>query len=106
MIIVYTGKARQDLRAVYDYICFHLLSPDTAKETTNRIMKAVRALDTMPERNPLYKEEPWHSQGVRFFAVRNYLVFYIVDREADVVSVIRIMYGGRNISDQLNETAE
>lgn len=52
MIIVYTGKARQDLRAVYDYICFHLLSPDTAKETTNRIMKAVRALDTMPERNP------------------------------------------------------
>lgn len=57
----------------------------------------------MPERNPLYKDEPWHNQGVRFFAVRNYLVFYIVDHEADVLNIIRIMYGGRNISDQLKE---
>lgn len=60
----------------------------------------------MPERNPLYKDEPWHSLGVRFVPAKNYLVFYVVNEEADVVSISRIMYGGRDISRQLDETTE
>ncbi len=69
-------------------------------------MAAVRSLESMPERNPLYKEEPWNSQGVRFVPVRNYLVFYTVNEETDTVSVARIMYGARDISRQPEETTE
>ena len=29
-------------------------------------MAAIRKLDTMPNRNRLYEEEPWHSRGLRF----------------------------------------
>lgn len=69
-------------------------------------MAAVRSLESMPERNPLYKEEPWNSQGVRFVPVRNYLVFYTVNEKTDTVSVARIMYGARDISRQPEETTE
>ena len=69
-------------------------------------MREVRSLESLPERNPLYQDEPWHSQGVRFLRVKNYLVFYTVNPDADTVSVARIMYGGRNISRQLEETSE
>ena len=106
MKIVYTFKARQDLRDIYEYIAYTLLAPGAARNTSDRIMAAVRSLESMPERNPLYKEEPWHSQGVRFVPVRNYLVFYTVNEKTDTVSVARIMYGARDISRQLEETTE
>ena len=106
MKVVYTFRARQDLRDIYDYIAFTLLAPDAAKNTTERILEAARGLQSMPERNPLYKEEPWHSLGVRFIPVKNYIVFYTVNTDADTVSIARIMYGARDISRQLEETTE
>ena len=106
MRVVYTFTARQDLHNIYEYIAFTLLAPDAARNTTNKIMEAVRSLESMPTRNSVYKEEPWRSQGVRFIPVRNYLVFYTVNTEANIVSVARIMYGARDISRQLEETTE
>ena len=106
MKIVYTLTARQDLHSIYEYISSKLLAPDAARNTTERIMASIRTLEAMPERNPLYKEEPWHSRGVRFIPVRNYLVFYTINNEADTVSIVRIMYGARDISHQLEETTE
>ena len=106
MKIVYTNTARRDLREIYEYIAYTLLVPNTAKAISGTIMREVRSLESLPERNPLYQDEPWHSQGVRFLRVKNYLVFYTVNPDADTVSVARIMYGGRNISRQLEETSE
>lgn len=54
----------------------------------------------------MYKEEPWLSQGVRFLPVKSYLVFYTVNFSKETVSVVRIMYAGRDIRNQLNETTE
>ena len=106
MKIVYTLKARQDLIAIYEYISYTLLAPDSAREISEKIMEMIRTLESTPERNPLYKEEPWHSHGVRFMPVLNYLVFYTVDIGTGVVSISRIMYGARDISHQLEETTE
>ena len=106
MKVVYTFRARQDLHDIYDYIAFTLLAHDAAKNTTERILEAARSLQSMPERNPLYKEEPWHSQGVRFIPVKNYIVFFTVNTDTDTVSIARIMYGARDLSRQLEETTE
>ena len=35
--------------------------------------------------------------------VDNYLVFYIPDKETGAVKVIRVMYGGRNVDEQLEK---
>lgn len=104
MSIVYTEKARQDLHSIHDYIAYELLAPDTARRMTERIMRDIRTLESMPERNALYKEEPWHSQGLRFLPVKNYLVFYVIGHGPDTVFIVRIMYGGRDISRQLEDS--
>ena len=106
MKVEYTLTARQDLRDIYEYIAFTLLSPDAARNVADRIMAAARTLEYMPERNPLYKEEPWRSQGVHFIPVRSCLVFYTISAKTDTVSVARIMYGARDITRQLEETTE
>ena len=102
--VAYSAEARQDLRDIYEYIAYELLVPETAAGQTERIMKAIRSLEQMPMRHRLYEEEPWHSQGLRVLPVDNYLVFYLPDETSPTVNIIRIMYGGRDIDKQLNES--
>ena len=66
-------------------------------------MKAIHSLEQMPMRHMLYEEEPWRSRGLRILPVDNYIVFYLPDETYTTVSVIRIMYGGRDIDKQLND---
>ena len=100
----YSDKARLDLRSIYEYIAYELLVPDTASKQIGRIIKSIRSLEKMPERFKLYEYEPWNSQGVRYFPIDNYLVFYLIQKS--VVTIVRIIYGGRDISKQLCETVE
>ncbi len=102
--VIYSARARQDLRNIYEYISYDLLVPETATRQTRRIMKEIRSLDEMPIRHRLYDDEPWHSQGVRFFPVDNYLVFYLPDETKNTVYIVRIIYSGRDIKKQLSET--
>ena len=75
MNVVYTHRAQNDLHDIYEYIAFTLLSPENAASTVRRIIETVRSLEQLPERNPLYGDEPWSSRGLRFAATRNYLIF-------------------------------
>ena len=68
--IVYTFQARQDLKNIYEYIANSPHAPDTARNMYRQIIQSARSLESVPERNLLYKEEPWHSQGVRFIPVK------------------------------------
>lgn len=71
MKIVYTNTARQDLKEIYNYIAYTLLVPDTAKAISEKILGEVHSLENLPERNPRYRDEPWHSRGVRFLHEKN-----------------------------------
>ena len=51
----------------------------------------------MPERFPAWKREPMKSCGVRFMGVKNFNVFYVVNKNLHRVSVFRVLYNRRNI---------
>ena len=78
------------------------MSPENAEKQLERLEKQILSLDEMPERFPRYGKEPWHSRGLRFVAVDNYIVFYLPDVEEQVVTILRVMYSGRNIEEQLS----
>lgn len=97
----YSDEAKKDIRDIYMYIAFELMAPDTAYGQYQRIVSAVRGLDKMPLRFPLFGDEPWHSLGMRWFPVDNYIVFYFPFEETHSVEVARIMYKGRDAEQQL-----
>lgn len=99
--IYYTAESRQDLRDIYDYIAGELLAPAAAANQIKKIMDSIRKLEEMPVRHRLYEDEPWHSQGLRFFPTGNYLVFYVPNEECTTVNIIRIMYRRRDVKKQL-----
>ncbi|MBR1815260.1 MAG: type II toxin-antitoxin system RelE/ParE family toxin [Lachnospiraceae bacterium] len=96
--IEYSESARQDLRDIYEYMTINLLASYIAAEQVRRIMENIRSLEQMPNRNPLYHSEPWRSKGYRFMLVNKYMVFYYTDNKLKIVYIVRILYGGRDIS--------
>lgn len=45
----------------------------------------------------IYNKALWNDKNLRVMRVDNYLVFYTTDTNNKMVTVIRIMYGKRNI---------
>lgn len=79
------------------------MSPENSAKQLERLESQILSLGEMPERFPRYGKEPWYSRGLRFVEVDNYIVFYIPDIKEQVVTILRVMYSGRNIEEQLSD---
>lgn len=94
--------AKNDLREIFEYIAFSLLSPENAVSQLERLEKSIFQLDSMPRKFRLFDQEPWKSHGVRIMPVDNFVVFYIPKEEIKTVTVLRVMYGRRNIDKKIS----
>ncbi|MDO4619475.1 MAG: type II toxin-antitoxin system RelE/ParE family toxin [Lachnospiraceae bacterium] len=101
-----TDRADEDIRNIYEYIAYELQAPENASGQLDRIEQCIMSLDRMPERFRFYEKEPWKSRGLHIVPVDNYCVLYIVDSESMIVSIIRVMYGGRDIAAQLKKSVK
>ena len=99
--VTLTPEAKHDLREIYRYIAVELQSEQNANGQLNRLEENILKLDEMPERFRVYDREPWRSRNLRVMPVDHYLVFYIPDHQSQIVTVVRVMYGGRDIEAQL-----
>lgn len=102
--VTLTDQAELDLRRIFEYIAFNLLVPEYAARQLNRLEEHIMKLADMPEKFRLHEKEPWRSKGFHQMPVDNFIVFYIAEEENRTVTVIRIMYSGRDIDTQLRET--
>ena len=98
-----TPEAKADLRGIFEYIAYNLQSVQNAVGQLDRLEQGIKSLDQMPERFRIYEKEPWRSRNLRIMPIDNYIVFYIPDHEENIVTVIRVIYGGRDIDSQLNK---
>lgn len=99
--VVLTAQAKTDLKEIYQYIAVDLQSVQNAIGQLSRLEKEILSLDEMPERYRVYDSEKWQGRNLRVMPVDNYLVFYIPSKENYTVSIIRVMYGGRDIERHL-----
>ena len=101
--VVFTDRARIDLRNIYTYIAFTLQSRLNADRQLARIEKEIMSLSEIPER---YKRVPLDlgiTDDVRMVSVDHYTVIYRVGKKPDTVQILRILYGGRDFASALKE---
>lgn len=90
-------KAEEDLCEIFEYLAYKVMAGENAVWQLNRIQTAIESLDEMPLRNRVYDKEPWKTR-VRIMPVDNYLVFYLTETDLLKVTILRIMYGGRDLT--------
>ena len=95
-------EAKHDLREIYRYIAMELQPEQNANGQLDRLEENILKLDEMPERFQVYGREPWRGRNLRVMPADNYRVFYLPDHQLKTVTVLRVMYGGRDIEAQLS----
>ena len=95
-------QAGRDLREIFENIAFELQSPENAIGQLDRLEEQILSLDAMPKRYRKYEREPWKSRELHILSVDNYVILYIPNSDKKVVTILRVMYAGRDIDNQLN----
>ena len=88
--------AERDIRDAADYIEFALMNPQAANDLLDAISEILPTLEENPTRIGLVSEPVLNAWGIRFIRIKNYLAFFVVDEEAQSVTVLRFLYVKRN----------
>lgn len=96
-----TLQAQIQLKETINYIRYTLQAPDTALKMLDTLNSEFASLALFPARVPLVEEEPWRSQGIHKFSIKNYLIYFWVDENIKAVQIIGIVHGRRDQRRQL-----
>ena len=95
--VKYTEQASEDITGIIEYISYELCSPKAAEKIYKGVSDKIGLLRDNPYLFPLYHDEKLSAEGYRFAVVGNYLIFYVIDNSNSAVTIVRILYGRRNI---------
>lgn len=98
-----TKYALTQMEEIKHYIVNELYAPQAAYDLLLQMKKAIASLETFPFRNPLVDEEKWREQEIRKIIVKNFLLYYWIDEENEVVYITAVVYEKRNQLKQLDK---
>ena len=91
-----TRTAEQDLEEAADYIEFVLKNPTAADNLLDLASEKISALSGNPKIYPIVEDPVLHSWGIRFVTVNNFLAFYTINENANMIYIVRFLYGKRD----------
>lgn len=94
--IYITPTAEHDIVRAADYIEFTLKNPEAADNLLDVVTEQIEALADFPQKFRLVDDPVLTSWGIRFVTINNYLAFYMIDEEKQVVIVVRFLYQKSN----------
>ena len=93
-----TASAEKDIRDAIDYLIHKLSNKKAARVLFDSINKAVSKIKSYPEMCPTVSDPLLAAWGIRFIAVGNHLIFYIVSHSSKTIYIVRVLYNRRNWS--------
>jgi len=91
-----TRAAEADLNSAVEYIDHILQNPQAADHLLLEAEEKIMDLAVFPEKYSLAEDPVLNIWGIRFTAVKNYLVFYTVSEEEKCIYIIRFLHSKQN----------
>ena len=99
--IVLSIKAKEDLKSIVSYIRNVLNEPIIAKKYSKIIKDEIKSLNYYPQRNAVIDDDIIIDLKIRKLIIKNYIAFYRVNEEKNIVYIERVLYGASNWIDKL-----
>ena len=96
--VEYLPVARKDMLEIVRYISGELKNPNAADRLAVELINAMENVLTFPYRAPVYQPIRPLKHEYRKILVHNYLMFYWVDEDKELVTVARVVYAKRDYS--------
>ena len=97
----FTEKAEQDFDEILQYISVDLVNPAAAQNLGRKIFEQIGMVRAFPNSGTLVDNEFLSDKSVRKLSVDNYIIYYKAHYDEKMISVIRIVYGKRNLDEIL-----
>lgn len=91
-----SSAAKKDLNDAADHIEFVLKNPKAADDLLDEAERQINLLSEFPEKFSLVDDSILASWGIRFVIINNYLAFYTIDAERNLVTIVRFLYQKSN----------
>ena len=92
---VFLDMAKADSGCIEEYLS--QFYPSTADNFITHLEKTVSNIEAMPYMYPVYDDFPFFRMAI----IDDYLLFYSVDDDLNLVSIHRIIHSKRNISNKI-----
>jgi plasmid stabilization system protein ParE len=103
--LAYSKIIRNDIKSSYIYIKEKLESPMAAENLIIELINKLNYLKETPLTRSLVQDNYLASFEYRSIRIKNYVLYYIVDEEKNMVNIIRFLYNKRNWINILNENS-
>lgn len=98
-----TKQAEESMRSIALYIAQNLMNIPAAERHVDAFLNAI---DELSYRAPTVKtipERPWGERGFRRICVKNYYIYFKIYEDRKEVSVLDVIYQGRDQRKGLSE---
>lgn len=98
-----TGKAEADLDNILSYMAAQLSNPQAAAAFLEKLQDAISEACSFPESGSPVDNEFLPCKTIRKKRIGNYILYYFPDEKAEIIYILRILYGHRNLDEILRE---
>lgn len=94
--VVITETAVEDIATIGEHITDVLLEAHISEKLIAEFYSSILSLAKMPHRHELIKDRSIVEREIRRIYVEQYIVFYHVRNDENIVQVLRVIYGKRS----------
>ena len=97
----FTEKAEQDFDEILRYISVDLANTTAARNLGKKMFEQIDMVRAFPDSGTPVDNEFLLDKAVRQLSVDNYIIYYKTHYDEKAISIIRIVYGKRNLDEIL-----
>ena len=94
-----TKRAESDLDGIVSYITVDLANPQAASDFVDKLQDIIEEARAFPESCSLVDNEFLYIKKL----VGNYIMYYLLDIGENIIYILRIVYGKRNLDEILKK---
>lgn len=98
-----TKRAESDLDGIVWYITVDLANPQAASDFVDKLQDTIEEVRAFPESGSLVDNEFLQIENVRKKLVGNYIMYYLPDIGENIIYILSIVYGKRNLDEILKK---
>jgi plasmid stabilization system protein ParE len=91
-----TDAAEEDIQRTVKYIADTLKAPIAANNLLDEIEKYESLLGDTPHMFSFVPDKYLMAKGVKYVMIKKYMMFYTIDENKNMTTVIRFLYGHRD----------
>lgn len=95
----FTEKAEKNLDEILAYIKEELFNPSAASAFLKKVFENIDNIRNFPLSGMIVENDFLLNKEIRRIVLNNYIIYYLTNEKTREITIIRIVYGKRNLED-------